>query len=146
MGLGSQTGSDIIWRPTSCEQTNRCNKECLSALCHTAVTHGFCCVWKCQMLIAWATVCLEILHSNCFCCMWYLLCLEILHSYCFCCMWYLLCLEIMHSHWMSPLSLQQVAAFLLSLIGWVVCSGLEKKEASIFQMALNSFVILEINL
>ena len=32
------------------------------------------------------------------------------------------------------------------LIGWVVCSGLEKKETSIFQMASNSFVILEINL
>ena len=33
-------------------------------------------------------VCLESLHSDCFCCMWYLLCLEILQSDCFCCMWY----------------------------------------------------------
>ena len=48
-------------------------------------------------------VCLEALHSDCFCCMWYLLCLETLHSDCFCCMWYLLCLEIMHSHLMSAL-------------------------------------------
>ena len=49
------------------------NKECLSALCLPSVTHGFCSVWKSQMLIGWADVCLEALHSDCFCCMWYLL-------------------------------------------------------------------------
>ena len=73
------------------------------------------------------------------------MCLEILHSDCFCCMWYLLCLEILYSHWMSTLLLQKVSAFLLSLHSdWL--SGLEKKEASFVQMPLNSFVILEINL
>ena len=45
---------------------------------------------------------------------WFLLCLEILHSDCFCCMWYLLCLEVLF-HWVSTLLLQKVAAFLLSL-------------------------------
>ena len=45
----------------------------------------------------------------------------------------------------AALLLQKVAAFLLSLHSdWL--SGLEKKEASIFEMALTSFVILEINL
>ena len=77
------------------------------------------------MLIASAAVCLEIMY-----CHW------------FQCMWYLLCLEILHSHWVSALLFQKVAAFLLSLHSdWL--SGLEKKEASIFQMASNSFVILK---
>ena len=58
--------------------------------CCTSVTHGFCCIWKFQM------------H------------LEMLHSDCFCCMWYLICLEILHSHWMSSL-LQKKAALFLSL-------------------------------
>ena len=50
----------------------------------------------------------------------------------------------MHSHWMSALLLQQVD-FLLSLhSNWL--SGLEKKKASIVEMASNSFVISEINL
>ena len=52
---------------------------------------------------------------------------------------------IMHSHWMSALLLQQVAGFFVSLhSNWL--SGLEKKEASIVEMASNSFVISEINL
>ena len=43
---------------------------------------------------------------------------------------------------MSSLLLQKVAAFLLSLHSDSL-SGLEKKEASIFQMVSNNFVILE---
>ena len=51
----------------------------------------------------------------------------------------------MHSHWMSALLLQQCQDFLLSLhSNWL--SGLEKKEASIVEMASNGFVISEINL
>ena len=42
-------------------------------------------------------------------------CLEVLHSDSFCCMCYLLHLEMLHSHWMTALLLQKVAAFLLSL-------------------------------
>ena len=90
----------------------------VSIVLHDSVTHGFYCVWKYCMLIGSVAVCLEILH-----CHW------------FCCMYYLLCLEILHSHWVSSLLLQKVAAFLLPLYSdWL--NGLEKKEASIFQIVL----------
>ena len=86
----------------------------------------------------WFLLCLEIPDAD-----WLsgCVCLEVLHSDCFCCMWYLLCLEMLHSHWMSALLLQKRQHFCCPciLIGWVVCSTLEKKEASIFQMASNSF-------
>ena len=87
-------------------------------------------------------VCLEALHSDCFYCMWYLLCLEILHSDCFCCMW-----NCYHAFSLDerPCFSSKCQDFLLSLhSNWL--SGLEKKEASIVEMASNSFVISEINL
>ena len=90
----------------------------------------------------WFLLCLEIPDTH-----WFsgCVCLEALYSDCFYCMWYLLCLEMLHSHWMSALLLEKVVALLLSLHSdWL--SGLEKKEASIFEMALTSFVILGINL
>ena len=69
-------------------QNSFANKECLSALCSALVTHGF-------------LLCLEWLDAN-----WLssCVCLEALHSDCFCCMWFLLYLEIVHSHWMSASS------------------------------------------
>ena len=72
----------------------------------------------------------------------------ILHSHWMGCMWY--CYV-----WKNAFSLDEypfspvggrIFVCLCILIGRVVCSGLEKKEASMFEMALNSFVILEINL
>ena len=87
-------------------------------------------------------VCLEALYSDCFYCMWYLLCLEILHSDCFCCMWY-----CYHAFSLDecPSSPADGRIFCCSLhSNWL--GGLEKKEASIVEMASNSFVISEINL
>ena len=113
-------------------------------------------------------VCPEALHSDCFYCMWYLLCLEwldadwlngcvcleALHSDCFYCMWYLF-VSRNPAFW---LLLLHVVLLSCILIGWVPffssrwqdfllflhsnwLSGLEKKEASIVEMASNSFVI-----
>ena len=67
------------------------------------------------------------------------MCLEILHSDSFCCMWYLLYLEILYSHWVSALLFQKVAAchFCCQVhSNWL--SGL-KKEASIFSNGLKQF-------
>ena len=59
----------------------------------------------------WYLLCLEISDTH-----WLsgCVCLEALHSDCFCCMRYLLCLEMLHSHWMSALLLHKIAAILVS--------------------------------
>ena len=58
-----------------------------SALCHTSVTCGFCCVWKSYILIGWA-----VFFSK----RWQHFLQHVV----------LLCLEILHSHWLSSLLLQ----------------------------------------
>ena len=87
----------------------------------------------------WFLLCLERLDAD-----WlsHCVCLGGLHSDCFCCMWY--CYHtfsldechFLYSRWQD---------FLLCLHSdWL--SGLEKKDASMFEMVSNSFVISEINL
>ena len=72
--------------------------------------------------------------------------------------WFLLCLEMPHAHWLSScvsgnpaFSLGGCPSFpeggsIFVVLNSDCLRGLEKEEASIVQMASNSFVILEINL
>ena len=118
----------------------------LSALCRASITHGFvvsgaagCWLvdWVCvsQKLAFW----LLLLHVV----------FVVSRNPAF---WLLLLHVIFVDHEFSlnecPSSPEGGSIFccLCILIGWVVCSGLEKKEASMFQISSNSFVILEINL
>ena len=72
-------------------------------------------------------------------------CLEGLHSDCFCCMWYCYHAFSLDECPFSPVG-GRIFCCAYILIGWVVYSGLEKKDASMFEMVSNSFVISEINL
>ena len=73
-------------------------------------------------------------------------CLEGLHSDCFCCMWYCYHAFSLDECPFCPVGGRIFCCCACILIGRVVCSGLEKKDASMFEMVSNSFVISEINL
>ena len=90
----------------------------------------------------WFLLCLERLDAD-----WLsgCVCLEGLHSDYFCCMWYCYHVFSLDECLFCPVG-GRIFCCACILIGWVVCSGLEKKEASMFEMVSNSFVMSEINL
>ena len=85
----------------------------------------------------WFLLCLEQLDadwlSSC-------VCLEGLHSDCFYCMWY-----CYHAFSLDECPFCPVGSRIFCC-DFLFCSGLEKKDASMFEMVSNSFVISEINL
>ena len=118
--------------------TDKCNKECFSALCCASVM-----LFSIVLCFGntWFLLCLEWLDADWLSCC---VCLEGLHSD-FCCMLYCYHTFSLDECPFCPVGGRIICCACI-LIGWVVCSGLEKKDASMFEVVSNSFVISEINL